>query len=189
MKRRSLAIRMVRSSIPYSLPILSLLALIPPVLAAEGGDEGRATGAASLSTSATISGDSLDLSAYRGKVVYLDFWASWCGPCRAAFPWMDEMQRRYGSKGFTVLAVSVDRKREAAEKFLKERSPSFPILFDPEGKVASRYDLKGMPTSFLYDRQGRLHESHLGFDPARSGEVEAAIAKLLAEEAPKDANP
>jgi len=126
-------------------------------------------------------GPAVDLAAHRGEVVYLDFWASWCLPCRKSFPWMAEMQAKYRAQGLTVLTVNVDREAAAAARFLAALPDSLPVVFDPQGRLASAYGLAGMPCSFLYDRSGALRATHVGFDPGRSDEVERQIAGLLAE--------
>lgn len=123
----------------------------------------------------------LDLADYRGQIVYLDFWASWCVPCRKSFPWMNHLQQRYASHGLTVLAINLDDKRENADRFLKKYPARFPVAFDPQGKIAEKYDLKGMPSSFLIDRQGRIVFSHIGFRQQDSDQLENEIIKLLAE--------
>src|SRR3990172_12963604 len=94
----------------------------------------------------------MSLAQLRGKVVYLDYWASWCGPCRESFPWMNELQTRYGEKGLVVLAVNVDADRIDAERFLAEHPASFRIAWDPKGDTARTLRVKGMPSSFLLDR-------------------------------------
>jgi thiol-disulfide isomerase/thioredoxin len=119
------------------------------------------------------------LSDYKGHVVYLDFWATWCSPCRKSFPWMDEMQQRYKDKGLKVVAISVDRKRDIIEKFLKEMEPSFTVAQDDQGAVAKAYQLRGMPTSFLIDREGHIALTHMGFRTKERDKLESAIQTLL----------
>ena len=123
--------------------------------------------------------DVVKLSAYQGKVVYLDFWASWCGPCRETFPWMNRLQEKYGKEGFEIVAVNIDTKRADADKFLAQITAEFTVLFDPKRGVAKTYGLKGMPTSFIIDRGGNIVSTHLGFQKDRAGELEAHIVKVL----------
>jgi len=121
----------------------------------------------------------LKLSELRGQVIYLDFWASWCTPCRKSFPWMNQLQKKYASKGLRIVAVNVDSDIKLAREFLAENSVEFTIAFDPEGKVASAYDVRAMPSSYLIDRQGNIHSSHVGFREKDTGAMEAQIKKLL----------
>ena len=121
----------------------------------------------------------LDLADYRGRVVYLDFWASWCGPCRESFPWMNAMHARYAERGLTVIGVSVDVERADAERFLQRYPADFATLLDAAGELASRFDLPGMPTSFLFDRQGRQLSRHVGFRSKRKADMETAIRQAL----------
>jgi cytochrome c biogenesis protein CcmG/thiol:disulfide interchange protein DsbE len=103
------------------------------------------------------------LDALRDKVVLVDFWASWCGPCRQSFPWLSAMSERYGKDGLVVVAINLDKDRDAAQAFLREFSPPFTVAFDPAGKSAEAFDVKAMPSSFLVSRTGRLVASHAGF--------------------------
>ena len=123
--------------------------------------------------------ESVKLSDYLGKVVYLDFWASWCAPCRETFPWMNQMQQKYANQGFEIVAVNIDTKRTDADKFLAQVPAGFTLLFDSKRSVAKTYALKGMPTSFLIDRAGNVVSTHLGFQKNRAGELEADIVKVL----------
>jgi cytochrome c biogenesis protein CcmG/thiol:disulfide interchange protein DsbE len=123
----------------------------------------------------------LDLSALRGRVVYLDFWASWCGPCRQSFPWMESMKKAYEGQGLTILAVNVDHDRADADRFLAAFQPDFEIRFDPRGSWAQEFKVSGMPASVLIDRHGVVRFTHVGFWAAQ-GEVSAQqIRELLAE--------
>ncbi|HLN48213.1 MAG TPA: TlpA disulfide reductase family protein, partial [Steroidobacteraceae bacterium] len=93
----------------------------------------------------------LDLTSLRGQVVYLDFWASWCGPCRQSFPWMQTMTKAYEGQGLAIVAVNLDRDRVDADKFLDQFKPTFDVRFDPKGESAGFYKIKGMPASVLID--------------------------------------
>jgi len=125
----------------------------------------------------------IDLSAYKGKVVYLDFWASWCTPCRLSFPWMNEIQQSNGSRGLVVIAVNVDHDKTAAEEFLRRFAPQFKVVYDGNGDLARQYGLRDMPTSFLIDRSGHVRFTHPGFVPGQTGAYSAHIEELLHEQA------
>ena len=119
------------------------------------------------------------LSDYHGNVVYLDFWASWCGPCRKSFPWLNQMQQKYAKSGFKVIAVNLDKDRTAAAQFLKETPASFMIAYDPDGAIAKQLKVVGMPSSYLIDRQGNIVSSHIGFLEKDIPELEEKITNLL----------
>jgi cytochrome c biogenesis protein CcmG/thiol:disulfide interchange protein DsbE len=123
----------------------------------------------------------LDLSAYRGKVVYVDFWASWCGPCKQSFPWMQTMKDTYDRRGLTVIAVNLDLDRADADKFLDRFRPTFEVRFDPKGKLAEFYKVQAMPSSVLIDRHGVARFTHTGFRPIDGAAYEAQVQELLAE--------
>ena len=156
---------------PGILAAVSLLLLAPAALAAP----------AAPAASAPPAAPPLDLTPYAGRVVYVDFWASWCAPCKASLPWLEELQRRRAGEGLTVLLVNVDRDRKAAEAMLAKAGITLPVTWDPDGKLAKAYALEGMPSSFVYGRDGTLRDRHVGFDPRREDELEGSLAALLAE--------
>lgn len=117
----------------------------------------------------------------KGKVVYLDFWASWCAPCKASFPVLNGWQQQLAGKGFTVLAVSVDETAQAMQGFLKKNSISFPVVRDAEHKLVAAADVSTMPSSFLIDRKGGVRLAHTGFHAKDAAPLEAQIKSLLAE--------
>lgn len=119
------------------------------------------------------------LSDYRGKVVYLDFWASWCDPCRRSFPWMNQLQSLYGQDGFAVVAINLDEVPQDAKEFLQQTPVSFDIAYDPTGKTAEAYGLRAMPSSYLIDRNGELIHSSLGYRAAEKRIIENKIRKLV----------
>lgn len=127
--------------------------------------------------------DGLDLSAYRGKVVYLDFWASWCTPCRRSFPWLDELVRQFGKYNLVVIGVNVDQSNELARKFLDDTPADFPIVYDPQGTIATTYKIIGMPSAVLIDRTGQVRFQHVGFSDITRDEYENDVRQLLAETA------
>ena len=123
------------------------------------------------------------LSAYKGKLVYLDFWASWCGPCAESFPWLNRMQEKYGAD-LVVVGANVDTDARAADTFLKKHPARFEIVRDPAGALAEHYRIEGMPSSVLLGPDGRVLHQHSGFRSHQTAEYEAAIrAALLREEA------
>jgi len=128
-----------------------------------------------------VSGTSgnVKLSALRGKLVYLDFWASWCGPCKRSFPWMNEMQKRYGAQGLQVVAVNLDAKHGDALDFLASTPATFTIGFDPAAGVARSYGVKGMPSSLLIGADGRVIALHEGFNDNDRAELEGRISANL----------
>ena len=122
-----------------------------------------------------------EMAALHGRVVYLDFWASWCAPCRQSFPWMQMMQADYADRGLTIIAVNLDRDRADADAFLRRFQPAFQVRFDPAGAWAQHYRVRGMPSSVLIDRHGEIRFTHIGFRPADAAGYEQQITQLLAE--------
>ena len=117
---------------------------------------------------------------FKGRVVYIDFWASWCAPCKQSFPWMNDMQAKYGPRGFSVVGINVDQKREDADKFLLSTPANFLVGYDTTGKVAEAYQPKGMPTSFLIGADGKVRAVHVGFRDSNRQELEREIEAALA---------
>lgn len=124
------------------------------------------------------------LEALRGRVVLLDFWASWCAPCKLSFPWMSAMQARHAAAGLRVVAVNVDRQRPPADAFLRAVQPQMAapltIAFDSAGETPERYGAKAMPTSVLIGADGQVLLQHAGFRDVDKPALEAAIASALA---------
>ncbi|MBN1379393.1 MAG: TlpA family protein disulfide reductase [Gammaproteobacteria bacterium] len=120
----------------------------------------------------------VDLSSYTGKVVYVDFWASWCDPCRKSFPWMSELQGKY-KDNLKVIAINLDQERGQAIKFLNHHRPGFTVAFDPQGKIAEAYKVPGMPTSYLIDQSGRIVFRQIGFRNSEKQLIENRIQSLL----------
>lgn len=124
-------------------------------------------------------GRPLQLAQLRGKAVYLDFWASWCAPCRKSFPWMGRMQERYGAEGLVVLAVNLDENRADAQRFLEATPARFTVLYDPQGNSARAWRVKGMPTSYLIGPDGKITFVHTGFREEHGEELEKEIRRAL----------
>jgi thiol-disulfide isomerase/thioredoxin len=125
-------------------------------------------------------GDTVSLEGLRGQVVYVDFWASWCGPCRRSFPWMNEMQRRYGGRGLTIVAINVDKNPADAARFLERNPAQFAVAYDQAGATPLAYAVRDMPSSYLIDSRGKVVEVEHGFHDERKGPLEQRIEALLA---------
>jgi thiol-disulfide isomerase/thioredoxin len=122
---------------------------------------------------------SLDIAVYKGQVVVVDFWASWCTPCRRSIPWLNQMRAKYGERGLVVIGVNVDKEREDAARFLRDVPIDFDVVYDPAGELAARYGVEGMPSTYVYSRDGVLVARHLGFQNAKRPEYEALLGRLL----------
>lgn len=115
----------------------------------------------------------------RGKVLLVDFWASWCVPCLKSFPWLDEMQAKHGAKGLQVIGINLDKTANDAERFLRRVPHGFTILYDSAGDTAKAYGVRAMPSSYLIDRSGALTLDHGGFRDTDKEALEAAILAAL----------
>jgi cytochrome c biogenesis protein CcmG, thiol:disulfide interchange protein DsbE len=119
------------------------------------------------------------LSDLRGRLVYLDFWASWCTPCRLSFPWMGEMQKRHGGRGLQVVAVNLDVRRADADAFLARHPSGIAVAFDPRGVSAEAFGVRAMPTSVLIDPDQRVLAVHRGFRLEDAAALEAKVVAAL----------
>lgn len=149
-----------------AIPLLLALFLAVPSGAAAASAASRTPRSPGLAADfelATATGK-VSLRELRGKVVLVDFWASWCVPCRQSFPWLATMAGRYATKDFVIVAINLDKRRDLAEKFLREFAPRFAVAFDPAGKSAEAYGVAAMPSSYLVGRDGELLDVHAGFD-------------------------
>jgi peroxiredoxin len=126
-------------------------------------------------------GDKVSLTQLKGKVVMLNFWASWCGPCRQEMPLLEQMHKRYSALGFTLVGVNVDANSKDAEDWLSKTPVSFPVLFDRESKVSAMYDVKAMPSTVFIDRKGNVRYLHKGYKAGDEGEYLNQIRALLKE--------
>ena len=124
---------------------------------------------------------SLALSSLRGKVVYVDFWASWCAPCRVSFPMLDALYRENGSRGFVVVGVNKDVSVGDAQKFLKKVPVTFTLVGDAEDAAAKAFDVKTMPSGYLVDRKGVVRKVHRGFTRETGAAIRDEVEALLNE--------
>jgi len=120
------------------------------------------------------------LGPVKGKVIWVDFWASWCVPCRRSFPWMNTMHRKYAAEGLEIIAVNLDKDRALADGFLAEVPAEFALRFDPAGNLAKEFEVQAMPSSYLLDVDGKVLASHFGFRTADAPHYERAIEDALA---------
>lgn len=127
------------------------------------------------------------LQDYRGKVVVVDFWASWCGPCRKSMPFLSDLYKQHKPRGFEVLAVNLDSRVDEALRFLRDYPVQYPVLHD-NGRLPELYGLVGMPTSFYIDRQGRVRFIHIGFDDGDQNDVREVVLGLLEEKYEQEAS-
>ncbi|SEQ48623.1 Thiol-disulfide isomerase or thioredoxin [Solimonas aquatica] len=118
------------------------------------------------------------LSAYKGKIIYLDFWASWCAPCAQSFPWLNALKSRFGDR-LTVLAVNVDEHQADAQRFLEKHPAQFALAYDPKGALADHYQIAGMPSALILGADGRVLHQHSGFREEEIPQYESAITAAL----------
>jgi peroxiredoxin len=156
--------------------LATLTALASTAAAIDEGQPAPAFRAPALDGGGTVS-----LAAHRGKVVYLDFWASWCAPCLTSLPLLEELRKEFSPRDFQVVAVNVDRDLEKARRFLERRPIGYPSASDPEGRLPGRFGVETMPTSFLIDRHGLVRHVHPGFRKSDLDGLRATIAELVKE--------
>lgn len=126
-------------------------------------------------------GDPVSLAGLKGQVVLINFWASWCGPCRQEMPILDQLYKKYKAAGFTLLGVNVEPKSGDAISFLKATPVSFPILFDTQSKVSNLYEVSGMPSTVIVDRKGNVRYVHHGYKPGDESQYLDQIRILMRE--------
>ncbi len=163
-----------RNLVIAALVLTGLFVSTSGALALEAGDRAPAFAAPALG-----GGSMVELSRYRGKVVYLDFWASWCAPCLIAIPEIEAMRKAFPSDDFQVLAVNLDQKEKKALRFLKKHPVGYPSASDPKGKLPEQYGVDTMPTSYLIDRKGIIRYVHRGFQRGDSSKLRREIRALL----------
>ena len=159
-------------------PIAAITAALILAVPALAGAPGTAAPQFSLTARG---GQNVSLAQYKGQVVMLNFWASWCGPCRQEMPLLESIYKKYNKLGFTMLGVNVEPDSNAANAWLKETPVSFPILYDTESKVSKLYDVAGMPTSVIIDRAGKVRLIHRSYRPGDENEYLDNIRTLIRE--------
>ena len=160
----------------------SIVALVFSVFAASSlassGMEGKLAPDFALKSS---TGENLRLSEFRGDVVMINFWATWCGPCRQEMPHLEALYQRYSPLGFTLLGVNVEDDPKGAEAWLAQTPVSFPVLFDSDNRVTKIYDVVAMPSTVLVDRSGNVRYLHHGYKPGYENEYQNQIRELIRE--------
>lgn len=148
-------------------------------------ETGQNIPACALSQLASASGkaDKSTLSQYQGKVLYVDFWASWCGPCAKSFPFLNTLHERYKDQGLQIVAVNLDENIDDASAFLAKYPASFTVMTDSTKQCAKDFDVKAMPSSYIVDRKGVVHHIHLGFKSGEAEDIQKLVEKLLSEKA------
>src|SRR6187431_2213485 len=128
-------------------------------------------------------GKAVDLSQFKGQVVMINFWATWCGPCRQEMPLLEDIYKKYKPMGFTMLAVNVEPDSKAAEAWLGKLSKpvSFPVAFDTESKVSKMYKVAGMPSTVFVDRKGNIRVMHKGYKAGDENFYLTQIRSMLKE--------
>jgi len=126
-------------------------------------------------------GSRIELADLKGDVVMVNFWATWCGPCREEMPHLEALYQRYRDLGFTLLGVNVEEDSSGADEFLAETPVSFPILFDPQSRVSELYDVVAMPSTVMIDREGGMRFIHHGYKPGYENDYQSQIRALLRE--------
>jgi thiol-disulfide isomerase/thioredoxin len=153
-----------------------LFAVAAPASALEEGEKAPEFHAPRLNGDGGVS-----LGEFRGKVVYLDFWASWCAPCLVSLPVLEELRQEFPADRFQILAVNLDREPAKARSFLRKRKIGYPSATDPEGRIPETFGLETMPTSYLIDAKGVVRYVHTGFRKGDVGVIRARIQNLLSE--------
>jgi peroxiredoxin len=145
---------------------------------AAGGD---AAGPAPAFTLTTLAGQPDGLSQYKGQVVMVNFWATWCGPCQQEMPLLDQMYKKYKPAGFTLIGVNVDKESPAVKELLARKPVSFPVLLDPANQVSKAYHVDEMPSSVIIDRKGQIRYIHRGYKPGDENDYQDRIRQLIRE--------
>lgn len=123
----------------------------------------------------------VDLNGLRGQVVYIDFWASWCGPCAKSFPFMNKLHGNFKDSGLKIVAVNVDEQLADAEAFLNQQPAAFPVALDSEQACAKNFDVQAMPSTYLVDRKGKVRYIHMGFRSSEAESLQSQVEQLLSE--------
>ena len=156
------------------------LSLALPAAASAGKDAAADSAVAPRFTLPLRTG-TVSLDSLQAKIIYVDFWASWCEPCHRSFPWLAELHKQYADKGLVIVAINLDKVRDPAYAFLEKHPAPFRVAFDPEGKTAEAYHVSTMPSSFLIGPSGKILLAHTGFVPGKTADVENLIKEACSQ--------
>ena len=156
---------------------MAALVISTTVLAA-GSDS---SGPAPAFTLNNVTGAPASLSQYKGQVVMVNFWATWCGPCQQEMPLLEQMYKKYKPAGFTLIGVNVDKDAPPVKELLARKPVSFPVLLDPQSQVSKAYHVDEMPSSVIIDRKGDIRYIHRGYKPGDENEYQDRIRQLIRE--------
>jgi len=162
-------------SLPFILTLMAIAAA--PVLSGAAGDIGDPAKLEAV----LINGQKVDLEQWKGKVVMVNFWATWCGPCQQEMPLLDQMYKKYKPAGFTLIGVNVDKEAPAVKDLMARKPVSFPVLLDPANEVSKAYHVNEMPSSVIIDRKGEIRYIHRGYRPGDENEYQDRIRQLIRE--------
>jgi peroxiredoxin len=154
--------------------VTALIIALPAVAAAPSGP-------APQFTLPSKAGGDVSLAQYKGQVVMLNFWASWCGPCRQEMPLLEDIYKKYNKLGFTLIGVNVEPDTKAANDWLKQTPVSFPVLYDTDSKVSRLYNVAGMPTTVIIDKKGNLRYTHVSYKAGDEGEYLNTVRAMIRE--------
>ena len=129
----------------------------------------------------SLDGSTVRLSDLKGQVVLINFWATWCAPCREEMPLLDAIYQKYNRLGVELLGINVEDDASGAQKYLNETPVTFPILFDPDCRVSKQYQVKAMPSTILVDRHGNVRHIHYGYKPGYENDYQDQIRALVRE--------
>jgi peroxiredoxin len=156
---------------------LAAIVIVSSAFAASGD----AAGPAPSFTLTNLTGQPGGLGEYKGQVVMVNFWATWCGPCQQEMPLLDQMYKKYKPAGFTLIGVNVDKESPAVKELLARKPVSFPVLLDPANQVSKAYHVDEMPSSVIIDRKGQIRYVHRGYKPGDENDYQDLIRKLIRE--------
>jgi peroxiredoxin len=151
------------------------------VVAASAAFAGDAGGPAPAFSLSALDGSQATLAQYKGQVVMVNFWATWCGPCQQEMPLLDQMYKKYKPAGFTLIGVNVDKEAPPVKELLARKPVSFPVMLDPANQVSKAYHVDEMPSSVIIDRKGEIRYIHRGYKPGDENDYQDRIRQLIRE--------